>query len=71
MEQLASDYAGSIRFTALDADANQRTMVRFGVRGLPTLLVFRDGKVIDQIVGAAPRAKIEARLREHLPQAAV
>jgi thioredoxin 1 len=70
VEQLAIDYADSVRFTSLDADANQRTMARFGVRGLPTLLFFQDGEVVDSVVGAVPRARIEDRLRAHLAPAA-
>jgi thioredoxin-like negative regulator of GroEL len=63
---LATEYAGRVRIAKLDADANQRTMVRLGVRGLPTLLFFRDGQLVDRLVGAAPRTKIEAKLLEHL-----
>ena len=66
MEQLAIEYAGQATMASLDADANPRTMVRYDVRALPTLLFFRDGQVVDRIVGAVPRARIEARLREHL-----
>jgi thioredoxin 1 len=66
VEQLATEYAGRAKVTSLDGDVNQRTMVRYGVRSLPTLLFFRNGQVVDRIVGAVPRAKIEATLREHL-----
>ena len=69
VEQLAADYAGQVRVASLDTDENQRTMVRFGVRSLPTLLLFRDGVVVDRIVGAAPRAKIEEKLRGQLATA--
>ena len=71
IEQLATTHAGVVKFTKLDADANQATMVRFGVRGLPTLLLFQGGQVVGQIVGAVPRARIEAALREHLPHDAL
>jgi thioredoxin-like negative regulator of GroEL len=40
-------------------------MVRFGVRGIPTLLVFRDGQLVDRVVGAAPYATVEARVLQH------
>jgi thioredoxin-like negative regulator of GroEL len=46
-------------------------MVRLGVRGLPTLLFFRNGQLVDHLVGAAPRARIEAKLLEHLEPVAV
>jgi thioredoxin-like negative regulator of GroEL len=46
-------------------------MVRLGVRGLPTRLFFRNGQLVDHLVGAAPRARIEAKLLEHLEPVAV
>jgi thioredoxin 1 len=66
VRDLAVEYAGRATMASLDIEANPRTMLRYGVRALPTLLVFRDGRVVDQIVGAVPRARIEAKLREHL-----
>ena len=66
IEQLASDYAGRIKVGKLDADTEQKTAAEFQVRGLPTVLIFKDGKVADSVVGAAPKAqyaeKIEAVL---------
>ena len=66
IEQLASDYAGRIKVGKLDADTEQKTAAEFQVRGLPTVLIFKDGKVADSVVGAAPNAqyaeKIEAVL---------
>lgn len=66
VEQLATEYAGRVKVTSLDGDANHHTMVRYGVRGMPTLLLFRNGQLVDRIVGAVPRARIEATLRQHL-----
>ena len=66
VEQLAAAYDGQVRVVSLDTDDNQRTMARFGVRSLPTLLLFRDGAVVDRVVGAVPRGKIEEKLREQL-----
>lgn len=70
VEQLATEYAGRAKIVGLDGDANPRTLARYGVRGLPTLLVFRDGQLVDRIVGAAPRAKIEGTLQQHLTSSA-
>ena len=67
--QLASDYAGQASFATLDSDENPVTTTRLGVRSLPTLLFVRDGRVVDRIVGAVPRARIEATLRQHLDAA--
>jgi thioredoxin 1 len=69
VEQLAADYAGRAKIVKLDTDSSPQTMVRHGVRGLPTLLFFRDGRVVDKVVGAMPRAAIEAKLRAHLEPA--
>ena len=66
VEQLATQYAGRARIAKLDADANPAAMARYAVRSIPTLLFFRDGQLVDRIIGAVPRARIEAKLEEHL-----
>jgi thioredoxin len=65
LERLATRHAERLRVVKLDTDENPRTMVRFGVRGIPTLLVFRDGQLVDRVVGAAPYATVEARVLQH------
>jgi thioredoxin 1 len=70
VERLAAEYAGRARVATLDVDANPATMTRFDVRSLPTLLFFRDGQVVDRVVGAVPKATLEARLTRHLAQPA-
>jgi len=66
VEQLAGAYAGRAKVAKLNTDENPRTMARLGVRGIPALLFFRHGQVVDRIIGAVPRARIEAKLKEHL-----
>jgi len=66
IEQLAKDYAGKVRVGKLNVDENPATPARFGVDSIPTLLVFRDGKLVDQIVGAVPRQEIESVLKRWL-----
>ncbi len=66
VEELARDYAGKIVFGKLDVDENPRTAMNFGVMSVPTLLIIKNGKLVDQIVGAAPRDYIESRLRKHM-----
>lgn len=55
-----------IRFLTMDTEANPATMVRLGVRGLPTTLVFRDGELVDRIVGAVPAPAFRERLSRHI-----
>jgi thioredoxin 1 len=66
LDQLAVDYAGQVKMTKLDVDANIKTATRFNVRSIPMLLFFKEGKVVDQIVGAVPRQAIEAKLKQHV-----
>ena len=65
LDQLAQDYDGKVKITKLDVDANIQTATRFNVRSIPTLLFFKDGKVVDQIIGAVPRSAIEGKLQQH------
>lgn len=65
LEQLAEEYAGKARVAKLDVDTNVRTASRFQVRSIPTLLFFKDGKVVDQVIGAVPKAQLETKFKEH------
>lgn len=62
VEELASEYAGKVRVAKLDVDANKETPSKYGVRGIPTLMLFRNGQVVDQIVGAVPKNRIKELL---------
>lgn len=65
VEQLAVDYAGQVKVAKLDVDNNQKTAMKFNVRSIPTILFFKDGKLVDQVVGAVPRQTLEAKFKEH------
>ncbi|MBC7671785.1 MAG: thioredoxin [Polaromonas sp.] len=66
LDQLAIEYADKgVNVAKLDVDANIKTASRFNVRSIPMLLFFKDGKVVDQIVGAVPRQAIEEKLKKH------
>ena len=65
LDQLATEYQDKVKVTKLDVDANIKTATRFNVRSIPMLLFFKDGKVVDQIVGAVPRQTIEAKFKQH------
>ncbi len=70
VEQLAEQYQGQVTVGKLDVDANQRTATQFNVRSIPTILFFKDGKMVDQVVGAVPKAVLENKLKQHLNGAA-
>ena len=65
LDQLATEYQGKVKITKLDVDANIKTGSRFNVRSIPTMLFFKGGKVVDQIIGAVPRTQIEQKLQQH------
>lgn len=62
IEAMAPEFAGRARIGKLDVDANQRSAARFGVQSIPTLLIFKNGEVIDRITGAVPRETLVSRL---------
>jgi len=62
LEELATKYKGKVKIAKIDVDDNQDTAQQYGVRSLPTLLFFKGGKVVNQIVGALPKAKLEEAL---------
>jgi thioredoxin 1 len=62
IEELANQYQGKVKFAKLNIDDNQDTPQQYGIRSIPTLLLFKSGKVVDQIVGAVPKSKLEAAI---------
>jgi len=62
LDALANEYGSRLLFFKLDTSTQQMSAARFQIRGVPTLLLFKDGQVVDQLVGAAPRAEIVQRL---------
>jgi len=62
VEELANKYQGKIKFSKMDIDEHQNTPQQYGIRSIPTLLLFKGGQVVEQIVGAVPKAKLEAAL---------
>ncbi len=65
VDQLAKDYSGKMVFGKLNVDENPETRDRFGIMAIPTLLVMKDGKEVDRIVGALPKNQLEAKISSH------
>ena len=65
LEQLAAEAGGRYRVAKLNVDENPATASRFQIRSIPALLIFKDGRVVDQLVGAHPKQTIAARLAAH------
>ena len=66
VEALAKDYEGKVRVGKCDIDSNPSFSAQYDIRSIPTLLVFKEGKVIGQVVGAVPRARIEDLIKKAL-----
>jgi thioredoxin 1 len=62
IEELAQDYNGKIKFAKLDVDANPVKAGQYGIRSIPTMAVFKNGQIVDTIIGAMPKAAIASRL---------
>lgn len=62
VEEMSQKYAGRLKVVKLDVDNNQKTATNYGIRSIPTLLLFKGGKVVDQIVGAVPKSRIQERV---------
>src|SRR5512138_2206098 len=66
LEELATQYKDQVSIVAVDVDQSQLTSEQFGIRAMPTLLMFKGGKVVNQVVGAVPKAKLEELIRKAL-----
>jgi len=70
IDQLAEEYDGRIQFVEVDVDENPDVAMTYGVEGIPTLILFNHGKVVDRIVGYQPKAMLAHQLEAVLPLAA-
>lgn len=64
VDQVAAEYQGKLKVMKMDVDRNSVTPSRYGIRGIPALLVFKGGKVAEQIVGYVPKAQIDDKLQK-------
>jgi thioredoxin 1 len=62
VEEIAAEYDGKLKVGKLDVDNNQETSIKYGVRSIPTLLIFKNGQLKDTIIGAVPKSHIVQRL---------
>ncbi len=66
IEELASEYNGKLKVGKLNVDDNPETSIQFGIRSIPTLMVFKGGKVVEQIIGAVPKRNLVDRVLPHI-----
>ena len=66
VEEMSGEYAGKAKIAKLDVDANPNVAMKYGIRSIPMILIFKDGKVVEQIVGAVPKQKLVNALDAHL-----
>jgi len=67
VEELADEYAGRVKFYKLNTDDNVQTASRYGIRSIPTLMVFKDGQAVDQVIGFRPKSDLKRTLEKSLP----
>lgn len=66
VEELAKEYDGKLKVAKMDVDENPQTAMKFGIRSIPTLMVFKGGEVVAQIVGAVPKRHLVEKVLQHL-----
>lgn len=66
LEQIAKEYAGKIKISKLNIDENPKTASEYSIQSIPTMLFFSEGKLVDKVIGAIPKAEIEKRLQQFL-----
>jgi thioredoxin 1 len=64
VEELAKQYKGKVKIAKMDVDEHQQVPQQYGIRSIPTLLLFKGGRVVDTIVGAVPKAKLEDSIKK-------
>lgn len=66
VDEIANEFEGKLKVGKVDIDNNQNFAMKFGIRSIPTLLIFKDGKVVEQIVGAAPKKALIEKISKHI-----
>ena len=68
LEEIAEEYDGQLRIAKLDVDANAQTATRYGIQGIPTMILFKDGQPVERLVGALPKGQLLSAVRPYLSQ---
>lgn len=66
VEELAQEYNGKLKVVKVNTDENQEIAVKYGIRSIPTLGIFKNGEVVDGIIGAVPKNALESKIKPHL-----
>jgi thioredoxin len=66
VEEIAREYDGKLKVGKMDVDSNPDTSIKFGIRSIPTLMVFKGGRVVEQIVGALPKRNLLEKITPHV-----
>lgn len=66
LDELAEEYEGQVTIAKLNVDENRQSSARFNIRSIPTLLFFKDGAQVEQIIGASSKSAIKAKVQQHL-----
>lgn len=66
VEELAGDYTGKVKVAKMNVDENQNTPSKYGIRGIPTVILFKNGELAEQVVGAVPKSKLTTMIDSHL-----
>ena len=66
VEQLATEYQGKLKVVKVNTDENQSIAIRYGIRSIPTLGIFKDGKVVDSVIGAVPKQYLQEKVQPFL-----
>lgn len=66
LEEIAEDMDGKLNIVKMNVDENTETAPKFGIQGIPTMILFKDGKLVDRIVGAVPKAAIVDMVSKHV-----
>ncbi len=66
IEELAKEFEGKVTFAKLNVDENPKTAMRFGITSIPTLILFKNGEVVEKVIGAVPKEHLVEKIKAHL-----